>query len=236
MNMPTQPVASDSSSSRSQDSISRSIEAYLASLNYPSAHIDMHTSKHVGSIPGLFDEQGLKHNQHAEYGFLPKLVRKTSFDASYPAQLAHMQQKQKKPRSGHASVRCATLYSLSVTDLPYRWLRRYRQAHSRLVLEIIRPLILATLRLGHPRLAVQMFLSTSTSRRSCPQRNSSSSLACRHLDHSQLIKTRLQLWKHSEGSRPLKLCRLLSSSSSSKQTLSNSRRERSKLSSNTNSN
>lgn len=101
---PAQTITTDSSSSRSQDSISRSIEAYLASLNYPSAHLDMHTGKHVGSVPGLFDEQSLKHNQHAEYGFLPKLVRKTSFDASYPAQLAQMQQKQKKPKSSLAHV------------------------------------------------------------------------------------------------------------------------------------
>jgi GATA-binding protein len=106
---PAQAVTADSSSSRSQDSISRSIEAYLNSLNYPSAHIDLHTQRHVGSIPGLFDEQGLKHNQHAEYGFLPKLVRKTSFDASYPAQLAQLQQKKQKKKTKAS----ATTVSLS---------------------------------------------------------------------------------------------------------------------------
>jgi GATA-binding protein len=86
---------------QSQNSITASVEAYLSSLGHPTSVIDLPPHRHVGSVPGLFNEQDLKANQHADYGFLPKLVRKTSFDASYPAQLAHEQQKQaqKKQRT-----------------------------------------------------------------------------------------------------------------------------------------
>lgn len=82
----------------SQKSISASVEAYLSSLEHATSVIDLPPHRHVGSIPGLFNEQELKANQHADYGFIPKLVRKTSFDASYPAQLAHEQQKSKSQK------------------------------------------------------------------------------------------------------------------------------------------
>jgi hypothetical protein len=87
---------------QSQKSISASVEAYLSSLEHTTSVIDLPPHRHVGSIPGLFNEQELKANQHADYGFLPKLVRKTSFDASYPAQLAHEQQKQTQKKKGPA--------------------------------------------------------------------------------------------------------------------------------------
>ena len=97
---------SGSRSSQSQTSMSQSIEAYLASLEYNNtvgpAWIDLPSHRNAGSVPGLFNEQAVKHNQHAEYGFLPKLVRKTSFDASYPAQLAQRQQRQETLKSGQA--------------------------------------------------------------------------------------------------------------------------------------
>lgn len=35
---------------------------------------------HLGSVPGIADYVGHSANQHPEYGFLPRLVRKTSFD------------------------------------------------------------------------------------------------------------------------------------------------------------
>lgn len=35
---------------------------------------------HLGSVPGIVDFVGHQGNQHPEYGFLPRLVRKTSFD------------------------------------------------------------------------------------------------------------------------------------------------------------
>ena len=97
---------SGSRSSQSQTSMSQSIEAYLASLEYNNtvgpAWIDLPSHRNAGSVPGLFNEQAVKHNQHAEYGFLPKLVRKTSFDASYPAQLAQRQQRQETLKGGQA--------------------------------------------------------------------------------------------------------------------------------------
>lgn len=97
---------SGSQSSQSQTSMSQSIEAYLASLEYNNtvgpAWIDLPSHRNAGSVPGLFNEQAVKHNQHAEYGFLPKLVRKTSFDASYPAQLAQRQQRQETLKGGQA--------------------------------------------------------------------------------------------------------------------------------------
>lgn len=90
----------ESSLLQSQKSISASVEAYLSSLEHATSIIDLPPHRHVGSIPGLFNEQELKANQHADYGFLPKLVRKTSFDASYPAQLAHEHQKQSQKKRG----------------------------------------------------------------------------------------------------------------------------------------
>lgn len=86
---------------QSQKSISASVEAYLSSLVHQPSLIDLPPHRHIGSVPGLFNEQELKANHHADYGFLPKLVRKTSFDASYPAQLAHDQQKQSQKKRQH---------------------------------------------------------------------------------------------------------------------------------------
>ena len=40
-----------------------------------------------GSVAGLRSEQSLRENHHAEFGFLPKIVRKTSFDEAYAASL-----------------------------------------------------------------------------------------------------------------------------------------------------
>lgn len=87
------PISAENAISQSQNSISASVEAYLSSLEHTPSVIDLPPHRHVGSIPGLFNEQDLKANHHADYGFLPKLVRKTSFDASYPAQLAQENQK-----------------------------------------------------------------------------------------------------------------------------------------------
>lgn len=79
---------------QSKNSISASLEAYLSTLDYSTSVLDLPTHKNVGSIPGLFREQELKQNHHADFGFLPKLVRKTSFDESYPASIVQAQQKQ----------------------------------------------------------------------------------------------------------------------------------------------
>jgi hypothetical protein len=90
-NLPPMPQSTFVNESR--DSISASVEAYLKSLDYGTSVLDLPVQRHAGSVPGIFREQDLKVNQHADYGFLPKLVRKTSFDASYPAAL------QKKSKS-----------------------------------------------------------------------------------------------------------------------------------------
>lgn len=104
---------------QSQKSISASVEAYLSSLEHQTSVIDLPPHRHVGSIPGLFNEQELKANQHADYGFLPKLVRKTSFDASYPAQLAHEQQKQsQKKRAPQAQAQSVQQQTAPVMPSP----------------------------------------------------------------------------------------------------------------------
>lgn len=103
-NGPSTSTSAENALLQSQKSISASVEAYLSSLEHQTSVIDLPPHRHVGSVPGLFNEQELKANHHADYGFLPKLVRKTSFDASYPAQLAHEQQKQsQKKRTPHQS-------------------------------------------------------------------------------------------------------------------------------------
>lgn len=92
----SQPVFGTSSAAAattSQETASTALEAYLATLA-SNPHLDLPTNRQVGSIPGLFHEQALKQNHHADFGFLPKLVRKTSFDESYPASLVQAQSKQ----------------------------------------------------------------------------------------------------------------------------------------------
>jgi GATA-binding protein len=52
----------------------------LAWRHWHAMHDEAVHARNAGSIPGLMDERSLKENQHAEFGFLPRLVRKTSFD------------------------------------------------------------------------------------------------------------------------------------------------------------
>lgn len=99
-NVPNTSISAENALLQSQKSISASVEAYLSSLEHATSVIDLPPHRHVGSIPGLFNEQDLKANQHADYGFIPKLVRKTSFDASYPAQLAQESQKLGQKKRG----------------------------------------------------------------------------------------------------------------------------------------
>lgn len=102
-----------SSLQESKQSISASVEAYLSSLDYNTSVIDLPPHRHAGSVPGLFHEQDLKANQHAEFGFLPKLVRKTSFDASYPASLAQAQQR----KAPAAEVSLRSCHSKTVMEI-----------------------------------------------------------------------------------------------------------------------
>ncbi|GAA97928.1 hypothetical protein E5Q_04608 [Mixia osmundae IAM 14324] len=69
----------------------------LLSLPKPRRKYEASPSRKSGSIPGLADEASLKENFDAEYGFLPRLVRKTSFDETYTASLAHLAARQGHP-------------------------------------------------------------------------------------------------------------------------------------------
>lgn len=97
---------------QAQQALSQSVEAYLSTLGYSSSVLDIPAQRHAGSVPGLFHEQDLKVNQHAEYGFIPKLVRKTSFDASYPAALQHPKNAGKQGNS--PAVKLAALPNVGV--------------------------------------------------------------------------------------------------------------------------
>jgi hypothetical protein len=63
-----------------QQSNSRLEGSALAWRHWHAMHDEAVHNRGAGSIPGLMDERSLKENQHAEFGFLPRLVRKTSYD------------------------------------------------------------------------------------------------------------------------------------------------------------
>lgn len=52
----------------------------LEEHNLANAHPGGAMPRQSGSVPGLRNEEQLPSNQHHEYGFIPRLVRKTSFD------------------------------------------------------------------------------------------------------------------------------------------------------------
>lgn len=97
-NLPPMPMSDPNSNTiQSKLSLSNSVEAYLLSLNHNTSIIDLPAHRHACSVPGLFHEQDLDINHHADYGYLPRLVRKTSFDASYPASIVQQQRKGANP-------------------------------------------------------------------------------------------------------------------------------------------